>query len=59
MILSYEEVTEREFSEWSMKMVMLTERNRSLIQKYSATSKFDPFKMKAKSALQLLIALKD
>ena len=59
MILSYEEVTKREFSDWSMKMVMLTERNRSLIQKYSATSKFDPFKMKAKSALQLLIALKD
>ncbi len=59
MILSYEEVTKREFFEWSMKMVLLTERTRSLIQKYSETSKFNPFKMKAKSALQLLISIRD
>ena len=57
-LLSYGEIAEREFGDWSMKMVLLTEKNSHLIQKFSVGSRFDPLKMKSESAFHLLKSLR-
>jgi hypothetical protein len=57
-LLSYGEISEREFGDWSMKMVLLTEKNTHLIQKFSIGTRFDPLRMKSDSAFQMLKSLR-
>jgi hypothetical protein len=56
-LLSYEQISERAFTEWSMKMIMLTEKKMELVKRFSTKSHFDPFKMDPKSAYHFLLAL--
>ena len=57
-ILGMEDLSERDFAEWKMRFALLTEANAELIKKYSASSKFNPFRMQYKNALELLKALR-
>lgn len=58
IILSVEEIFRREFGDWEMKFVVLTEENEKIIREFSTTSKFNPFTMHAKNALELLKVLR-
>lgn len=57
LLLSYSEVSKREFGEWSMKCIMLTKEKRDLIKRYSTTENFNPFDMSGISAYEFLKAL--
>ncbi len=59
LLLRYEEVSERKFEDWSMKLVMLTEKNNSLIKRFSTSGKFNPLRMSSQSALDLMVAIRD
>lgn len=59
LLLEYTEIVERDFDQWSMKLVMLTDQKRVLLRKYSTTDDFDTYKLSGRSAYKLLIALRD
>ncbi len=44
-LLRFEEISERRFEDWSMKLVMLTEKNNRLINRFATVSKFNPLRM--------------
>lgn len=54
VVLSYEEILEREFSDWSMRLLMLTQKNKELLLKYSRAEKFEPESLNSKTAMALL-----
>ncbi len=56
-ILSYEEVSEREFEKWGMKVVLLTKEKLSSIFKFSSKPQFLPYELSSKNALALLKSL--
>ncbi len=58
-ILSFEEIIEREFPEWSMKLVLLTQEKENTIRRFSGSGVFNPYSMSSKSALELMKALRD
>jgi len=47
ILLSYEEITEREFPGWTMGHVNLHRLNPALVLKYSESGKLDPYAMSA------------
>ena len=53
ILLSYEEVGEREFAGWSMGQVNLQRLNPGLVLKYSETAKLDPYTMSGRSLVAL------
>lgn len=42
-VLSFEEITQRQFSSWDMGLITATNINANLFLKYSPTAVFDPF----------------
>ncbi|MEZ5657966.1 MAG: BLUF domain-containing protein [Burkholderiaceae bacterium] len=54
ILLDYEEITERRFADWTMGRVDLDKQNPSLLLKYSATARLDPYSMSGKVVLELL-----
>ncbi len=54
MILCFEEILEREFSDWSMRLLMLTQKNKELLLKYSRAEKFEPESLNSKTSMALL-----
>ncbi len=58
-LLSYGKATSREFDEWSMKLVLMTEKKSKLVLKYSTSGNFNPYEMSAEGALNLLMAVRD
>lgn len=58
-IFCFEEIDNREFSEWNMKLVLLTKAKENLIRRFSVSGDFNPFNMSSKSALELMIALRE
>jgi hypothetical protein len=56
-LLGYEHISERSFVDWSMKMVMLTEKKLSLVKRFSTKTDFDPLRMDPKSAFLFLLAI--
>jgi hypothetical protein len=59
LLLGYEEISERQFGDWSMKLVLLSEKKAALVKRFSTTSAFNPLKMSSKSALELLMAMRE
>jgi len=59
LLLQYTEIVERDFDQWSMKLVMLTNQKKILFRKFSTTDDFDTFKLSGESAYRLLLALRD
>ena len=53
ILLSYEEIAEREFAGWAMGQVNLSRLNPALVLKYSETSKLDPYAMSGHALLGL------
>jgi hypothetical protein len=56
-LLSYEEITERRFSGWTMGQVDMKAINPSLLLKYSKTASLDPFAITAQATMALLTEL--
>ncbi|MDO6527389.1 BLUF domain-containing protein [Motilimonas sp. 1_MG-2023] len=56
-IVSYENVTQREFCAWSMGYVPESHLTRELLFKFSASATFDPYTLSNVSALALLKSL--
>ena len=54
VILSYEEISERKFSGWSMGLVDLARVNPSLLLKYSEAATLDPYAVSGNASLALL-----
>ena len=53
-ILSFEEIRERRFGNWTMGQVNLAKVNPSVLLKYSETTMLDPYAMSGKAAMALL-----
>ncbi len=53
ILLSYEEVGERQFAGWSMGQVNLHRLNPGLLLKYSETGRLNPYRMSGKSLMAL------
>ena len=53
ILLSYEEIGEREFAGWAMGQVNLSRLNPALVLKYSETSKLDPYAMSGHALMAL------
>ncbi len=58
VLLRYSEISKREFENWSMGFVLLSETKKDLILKHSTTTDFNPFEMSAESSHDLLLALR-
>ncbi len=54
VILSYEEISERQFASWSMGLVNLENVNPSLLLKYSESATLDPYGVSGTASLALL-----
>ena len=57
MLLSYEEIGERNFSGWSMGQVNMGRLNPSLLLKYSESAVLDPYSVSGKASLALFTEL--
>ena len=57
MLLSYEEIGERNFSGWSMGQVNMGRLNPSLLLKYSESAVLDPYSVSGKASLALFSEL--
>lgn len=56
-ILSWEEITERRFSGWSMGQVNLSSMNPGMLLRYSETAALDPFLMRGPAAMALVLEI--
>jgi hypothetical protein len=54
VILSYEEISERNFANWSMGLVNLERLNPSLMLKYSESATLDPYGVSGTASMALL-----
>ena len=54
MLLSYEEIAERDFAGWSLGQIDLARLNPALLLKYSEAAVLDPYAVSAKASLALL-----
>jgi len=54
VLLRYEEITERQFSGWTMGLVNLNRVNTSIMLKYSDTPKFDPYSVSGAASQAML-----
>jgi len=54
VILSYEEISERKFTGWSMGLAKLERVNRSLLLKYSESATLDPYGVSGRASMALL-----
>jgi hypothetical protein len=54
VILSYEEISERKFANWSMGLVNLEQVNPSLLLKYSESATLDPYGVSGTASMALL-----
>jgi hypothetical protein len=53
-LLTFEEITERQFGNWSMGQVDAKAVNPSLLLKYSRTARLDPFAISGRATMALL-----
>jgi len=59
ILLNYEEITIREFSEWSMGYLPESSFSTPINLKFSRSSEFNPYEMLGESAYKLMLALRD
>lgn len=57
LIMGMTDIVSREFSEWEMKYIFLTEKNSQAIREFSTSAQFNPFCMPYNRVLELLKAL--
>lgn len=56
-LLSFEEITERQFGSWTMGQVEIGSVNRALLLKYAPRPDLDPFTVSARATMSLLSEL--
>lgn len=56
-LLNYEDITEREFSNWDMAYLPISDVISPLVIRYSGTKEFNPYKMSGESSHRLMIDL--
>ena len=59
VLLDYQEIAHREFSEWNMGYMPTASLTRTVIIKHSGHNDFAPFEMSGRSALDLMIDLRN
>jgi hypothetical protein len=59
VLLDYNEISERDFSNWSMAYLPETKLTTSINLKFSESSKFDPYKMSGRSTHKMMLELRD
>lgn len=57
MLLSFEEVDEREFTNWAMGQVDMSRLNPALLMRYSESEKLDPYAVSGKASRALFAEL--
>ncbi len=57
-LVSYEDITEREFTDWAMEYVPESKVSMALTRKYSAGRIFKPFEMSGESCLMFIRAIR-
>jgi len=58
ILLEYNEIHEREFEDWSMRLILLTSEKLKHLMKFSTSISFNPYQLSATSARKLLLSLK-
>ncbi len=59
IMLDYQEISAREFSNWSMGYIPSSSLTAPINLRYSGSSEFNPYKMSGESAYKLLLELKE
>jgi hypothetical protein len=59
VLLSYTDIAQREFSDWYMKVVLMTEKYKNLLIPYSSSKDFDPMRMNCQSVSRFLLSLRN
>ena len=59
VLLDYNEISEREFYDWSMSYVPNAKITTAINLKYSESSVFDPYQMSGNSAHKMMLELRD
>ena len=57
VLLEYAEISERDFDDWAMKLVLLTPKKMKALRRYSIADGFNPYLLSGASALKLMISL--
>ncbi|WP_440903029.1 BLUF domain-containing protein [Catenovulum sp. SX2] len=58
VLLDYQQISHREFSEWSMSYIPESSLTSALSLKYSGASTFNPYEMSGESAHEMMLLLK-
>lgn len=54
LLLDYSELAERDFDQWAMRVLLLTQEKINLILKFTTTGNFNPYEMSGQSTVALL-----
>lgn len=57
VIISYEQISERLFPNWGMRLATITKENADVYFRYCAESAFDPYQFTSKGALNIVLKL--
>jgi len=57
-LIGFEYINQRDFAEWNMRLILLTEEKKHLVRQFSVSGEFNPYHMKPRSAVELMLALK-
>lgn len=58
-LLQYEEITQRDFANWYMNMIVFNKTTKNLIFKYAVDTKFNPYQFSGQTAYKFLKELSD
>lgn len=58
VLLEYSEPAERDFDEWSMKVVLLKKENSKSLRRFSTIADFNPYLLSGPSAHRLMLSLR-
>ncbi len=59
IIRSYQEINDRKFNRFAMKLILLTQANAQFVLQFSTSELFNPSEMTSESALKMMLALRD
>ncbi|MAC47526.1 MAG: blue light sensor protein [Oceanospirillum sp.] len=59
VLLEYDEISRREFSDWAMGYVPESDLTKPLCIKYSGNSEFNPYEMRGESCLGMMLELRN
>ncbi len=59
VLLDYQEIVEREFSDWAMGFIPESSLTAPVNLRYSGSAEFDPYSMSGESAHRLMLSIKD